>query len=423
MTGIIISILLLVLVYIVVAFGKLEAALIALLGAVAALELRLIGQDSAFAAIDWNTIFLLIGMMMMVGVMKRTGIFQYLAIKSAKLARGNPVFVLIFLSVATAFLSAFLDNVTTVLVVAPVTILIADSLELDAMPFLLCEVLASNIGGTATLIGDPPNIMIGSAANLSFNDFIANLSPGVILIFIAFMGFALLIFRSSLKIKPELVSTIMEFDERKSITDLRLTRICLVIFLFTIVGFIMHDFLHLKPATIALTGAALIVFLTRTSIEQIFKEVEWPTIFFFIGLFIVVAAVNQQGVFAILANKLSEVTHGNLTLMALAILWVSAFAAAFVGAVPFVATMIPLLHGIIAQHPHDGAVLWWALSLGACLGGNGTLTGSAANMVVAGIARQHGMTISYRRFMKYGFPVMIISLIISTIYLYLRYLR
>jgi Na+/H+ antiporter NhaD/arsenite permease-like protein len=423
MTGIIISILLLALVYIVVAFGKLEAALIALLGAVAALELRLISQDSAFAAIDWNTIFLLIGMMMMVGVMKRTGIFQYLAIKSAKLARGNPVFVLIFLSVATAFLSAFLDNVTTVLVVAPVTILIADSLELDAMPFLLCEALASNIGGTATLIGDPPNIMIGSAANLSFNDFIANLSPAVIVIFIAFMGFVLLIFRSSLKIKPELVSTIMDFDERKSITDLRLTRICLVIFLFTIVGFIMHDFLHLKPATIALTGAALIVFLTSASIEQIFKEVEWPTVFFFIGLFIVVAAVNQQGVFTILANKLSEVTRGDLTLMALAILWVSAFAAAFVGAVPFVATMIPFLHGIIAQHPQDGAVLWWALSLGACLGGNGTLTGTAANMVVAGIARQHGMIISYRRFMKYGFPVLIISLILSTIYLFLRYLR
>jgi len=423
MTGIIVSILLLVLVYIVVAFGKLEAALIALLGAVAALELRLIGQDSAFAAIDWNTIFLLIGMMMMVGVMKRTGIFQYLAIKSAKLARGNPFFVLIFLSISTAFLSAFLDNVTTVLVVAPVTILIADSLELDAMPFLLCEVLASNIGGTATLIGDPPNIMIGSAANLSFNDFIANLSPGVVIIFIAFLGFALLIFRSHLKIKPELVSTIMEFDERKSITDLRLTRICLAIFLLTIIGFIMHDLLGLKPATIALTGAALIVFFTRTSIEQIFKEVEWPTIFFFIGLFIVVAAVNQQGVFAILANKLSEVTHGNMILMALAILWVSAFAAAFVGAVPFVATMIPLLHGIIAQHPGEGAVLWWALSLGACLGGNGTLTGAAANMVVAGIARQHGMTMSYRCFMKYGFPVMTLSLLISTLYLYLRYLR
>ena len=423
MTGIIISILLLALVYIVVAFGKLEAALIALLGAVAALELRLISQDSAFAAIDWNTIFLLIGMMMLVGVMKRTGIFQYLAIKSAKVAGGKPVFILIFLSISTAFLSAFLDNVTTVLVVAPVTILIADSLELDAMPFLICEVLASNIGGTATLIGDPPNIMIGSAADLSFNDFLANLAPGVIIIFIAFLGVALLIFRSYLRVKPELVSTIMEFDERKSITDIKLTRICLVVFLFTIVGFVLHDTLNLKPATIALTGAAFIVFLTSTSIEQIFKEVEWSTIFFFIGLFIVVAAVNQQGVFTILANKLTTVTHGDITLMALAVLWVSAFAAAFVGAVPFVATMIPFLQGIIAQHPEDGAVLWWALSLGACLGGNGTLTGAAANMVVAGIARQHGMTMSYKCFLKYGLPIMLISLLISTLYIFIRYLR
>jgi Na+/H+ antiporter NhaD/arsenite permease-like protein len=423
MTGIIISILLLAIIYIVVAFGKLEAALVALLGAVAALELRLISQDHAFAAIDWNTIFLLIGMMMMVGVMKRTGIFQYLAIRSAKLARGNPIFIMLFLSIATAFLSAFLDNVTTVLVVAPVTILIAHSLELDAMPFLLCEALASNIGGTATLIGDPPNIMIGSAASLSFNDFLINLSPVVIVVFAAFMGYALLIFRSSLKVNPALMSGIMELDERKSITDLKLARTCLCVFALTIVGFVVHDSLHLKPATIALTGAAFIVFLTHTSIEQIFKEVEWSTVFFFIGLFIVVAAVNEQGVFTILSQWLFQVTGGSVMLMAIAVLWVSAFAAAFVGAVPFVATMIPFLHGIITQHIHDGVVLWWALSLGACLGGNGTVTGAAANMVIAGIARQHAMTISYRGFMKYGFPVMIITLIISTVYIFLRYLR
>jgi len=423
MTGIVVSILLLILIYIFVAFGKLEVALIALLGAVAALELRLINQDLAFGAIDWNTIFLLIGMMMMVGVMKRTGIFQYVAIKSAKLARGNPFLIIIFLSVATAVLSAFLDNVTTVLVVAPVTILIADSLELDAMPLLICEVLASNIGGTATLIGDPPNIMIGSAANLSFNDFITNLAPGVIIVFIVIIGFMLLLFRSSLTVKPELKSNIMELDEKKSITDIRRARICLAVFTLTLTGFVLHDLLHLKPATIALTGAVIIVFLTRTSIEQIFKEIEWSTIFFFIGLFIVVAAVNEQGIFTILSDKLFNITGGDITLLALAILWISAFAAAFVGAVPFVATMIPFLHGIIAQSPHGGFVLWWALALGACLGGNGTLTGSAANMVVAGIARQHGMTLSYRFYLKYGLPAMIISLVISTLYVVVRYLR
>jgi Na+/H+ antiporter NhaD/arsenite permease-like protein len=423
MTGIVASLLLLILIYIFVAFGKLEAALIALLGAVAALELRLIDQDLAFAAVDWNTIFLLIGMMMVVSVIKRTGMFQYMAIRSAKLAKGNPVLIIIFLSGATALLSAFLDNVTTVLVVAPVTILIADSLELDAMPFLLCEVLASNIGGTATLIGDPPNIMIGSAANLSFNDFLTNLSPGVIIVFFVFIGWALLVFRSSLHIKPELKSSIMELDEKKSITDVRLARICLIVFALTIAGFILHDTLHLKPATIALTGAALIVLLTRTSIEQIFRDVEWPTIFFFIGLFVVVAAVNEQGVFVILSRKLFDITRGDITLMALAVLWLSAFAAAFVGAVPFVATMIPFLQGIIAQSPQDGFVLWWALSLGACLGGNGTLTGSAANMVVAGIAQQHGMILTYRRFLKYGFPMMVISLIIATCYIIVRYLH
>ncbi|MBN2620522.1 ArsB/NhaD family transporter [candidate division WOR-3 bacterium] len=423
MTGIVTSLLLLILIYIVVAFGKLEAALIALLGAVAALELRLIDQDPAFAAIDWNTIFLLIGMMMVVSVIKRTGMFQYLAIRSAKLAKGNPILIIIFLSGATALLSAFLDNVTTVLVVAPVTILIADSLELDAMPFLVCEVLASNIGGTATLIGDPPNIMIGSAANLSFNDFLTNLSPGVIIVFFVFIGWALLVFRSSLHVRPELKSSIMELDEKKSITDIRLARICLIVFALTITGFILHDTLSLKPATIALTSAALIIFLTRTSIEQVFKDVEWQTIFFFIGLFIVVAAVNEQGVFIILSRKLLDITRGDITLMALAVLWVSAFAAAFVGAVPFVATMIPFLQGIIAQSPQNGFILWWALSLGACLGGNGTLTGAAANMVVAGIARQHGMTLSYRSFLKFGFPVMIISLIVATLYVIVRYLH
>ncbi len=423
MTGIVVSILLLILIYIFVAFGKLEAALIALLGAVAALEFRLINQDLAFGAVDWNTIFLLIGMMMMVGVIKRTGIFQYLAIKAAKLARGNALLIILFLSAATALLSAFLDNVTTVLVVAPITILIADSLELDAMPLLICEVLASNIGGTATLIGDPPNIMIGSAANLSFNDFVTNLAPGVIVVFIAVIGFMLLLFRSKLTVRPELKSNIMELDERKSITDIRLARICLAVFALTLTGFVLHDLLHLKPATIALTGAVLIVFLTRTSIEQIFKEIEWSTIFFFIGLFIVVAAVNEQGIFTILSDGLLKITGGDITLLALAILWISAFAAAFVGAVPFVATMIPLLHGIIAQSPQDAFVLWWALALGACLGGNGTLTGAAANMVVAGIARQHGMTISYRSYLKYGFPVMIISLVISTLYVIVRYLH
>jgi Na+/H+ antiporter NhaD/arsenite permease-like protein len=421
MAGIWVGVALLAVIYVVVAIGKLEAALVALLGAVAALEFRLISQEHAFAAVDWNTIFLLIGMMIVVGITKRTGIFQYLAIKSAKIARGRPAVILVLLSLVTAAVSAFLDNVTTVLLIVPVTILIADSLRLDAFPFLLCEVIASNIGGTATLIGDPPNIMIGSAARISFNAFVVNLTPVVICILGVLVGIALLLFRKKMSTKPELIAGIMELDERKSITDIRLTRICLVIFGFTIAGFMLYDRLHLQPATIALTSAALLMYFSRVNVGEVFKEVEWSTIFFFIGLFIVVAAVKEQGVFDILATRLLSATRGQFTIMTLAIVWISAFAAAFVGAVPFVATMIPFLNQIIPSLPSSGIALWWALSLGACLGGNGTLTGSAANMVIAGIARQHAIDFSYRRFFKYGFAAMIVSVLISTVYLLLRY--
>jgi Na+/H+ antiporter NhaD/arsenite permease-like protein len=422
MLSIWISIALLAIVFVVFAMGKLEGALIALLGAVAALELRLISQEHAFAAIDWNTIFLLIGMMIVVGIAKRTGIFQYLAIKAAKLARGRPVLILIFLNVVTAIVSAFLDNVTTVLLIAPVTILVADSLELNPFPFLLCEVIASNIGGTATLIGDPPNIMIASAAKLSFNSFIVNLAPVILCVLGIFIGLSALLFRKELKTKEKLIARIMELDEKKTITDMRLTRICIGVFIFAIVGFVFHERLHLQPATIALTSAAVLMFLSRIPVEEIFKEIQWSTIFLFIGLFVVVAAVAEQNVFGILSHKLFIATQGHVTLMSMAVLWGSTFASALFGAVPFVATMIPLLHEIAPHIAGGGMVLWWALALGACLGGNGTLTGAAANLVVSDIARQHGIDFTYRRFVRYGFAVAIISVAICAVYLLIRYL-
>ncbi|HNQ35612.1 MAG TPA: ArsB/NhaD family transporter [bacterium] len=414
------SVILLATVFVVVAMGKIEAAVISLLAAVVVLATGVLGQAEAFAAIDWNTIFLLVGMMMVVAVAKKTGLFQYLAIRSAKAARGNPLLILLFFPAITALISAFLDNVTTVLLIAPVTILIADSLELDPVPFLIAEAIASNIGGTATLIGDPPNIMIGSAAGLGFNAFILNLTPVILVIQLAFSLLLYLLFRRRFHVNPELKAGIMEMDENRAITDPHLTRVSLTILGLILIGFVCHQQLGLEPATIALAGATLLLFLSQVPSLEIFQEVEWTTIFFFIGLFIVVAAVDKQGVFAFLGHSILGLTEGHLLLTALLVLWISAFAAAFVGAVPFVASMIPLLKAVTAQMPSHAIILWWALSLGACLGGNGTLTGAAANMVVADIARKNDRPISYLHFFRWGFPVMLLSLLISSLYIFLR---
>jgi Na+/H+ antiporter NhaD/arsenite permease-like protein len=402
---------------------KIHRSVVALTGAMIVIFFGVIHQEEAIRAIDFNTIGLLVGMMIIVGITRRTGVFEYLAIKAAKLAKGDPWHILLFLSIITMVFSAFLDNVTTVLLIVPVTFSLTASLNLNPVPFLISQILASNIGGTATLIGDPPNIMIGSATGLGFMDFIINLTIPIVIIFIVTMFILKFIYRQQLITDDSLKANIMTLAEGDLIRDSALLRKSLLVLLLTILGFILHQFLHLESATIALSGAALLLLITREEPEDILLAVEWPTIFFFIGLFILVGALEHVGILEFIAQKSVEITGGALTQTAMLILWLSAVASAFLDNIPFVATMIPLiksmgqLGGIENLNP-----LWWSLALGACLGGNGTLIGASANVIVAGLAEKNGTVISFAGFLKIAFPLMILSIVISSIYIYFRYL-
>jgi Na+/H+ antiporter NhaD/arsenite permease-like protein len=383
---------------------KIHRSVVALTGAMIVIFFGVIHQEEAIRAIDFNTIGLLVGMMIIVGITRRTGVFEYLAIKAAKLAKGDPWHILLFLSIITMVFSAFLDNVTTVLLIVPVTFSLTASLNLNPVPFLISQILASNIGGTATLIGDPPNIMIGSATGLGFMDFIINLTIPIVIIFIVTMFILKFIYRQQLITDDSLKANIMTLAEGDLIRDSALLRKSLLVLLLTILGFILHQFLHLESATIALSGAALLLLITREEPEDILLAVEWPTIFFFIGLFILVGALEHVGILEFIAQKSVEITGGALTQTAMLILWLSAVASAFLDNIPFVAT------------------LWWSLALGACLGGNGTLIGASANVIVAGLAEKNGTVISFAGFLKIAFPLMILSIVISSIYIYFRYL-
>lgn len=403
---------------------KIHRTIVALCGAVLVLLAKTISQEKAIEAIDFNTIGLLVGMMVIVGITRRTGIFEYLAIVSAKWAKGEPVKIMIALATVTAVLSAFLDNVTTVLLIVPVTFAIAKQLEINPMPYLIAEIVASNIGGTATLIGDPPNIMIGSATGLGFMDFVIALAPVIIVVHIATMIWLKVLYKKTLITTPELQQNIMMMDEREEIKDPVLLRKCVWIICLTILGFIMHQSLHLESATIALAGASFLLFITREDPEHALAAVEWPVIFFFVGLFVVVGALEHVGVIEYIAKKSLELTGGALVPTGLLILWLSAIASAFVDNIPFVATMIPLIQdmgrlgGIQDLNP-----LWWSLSLGACLGGNGTLIGASANVVVAGMAEKRGTIITFIGYTKVCFPMMLMSICICTVYLLLRFLN
>ncbi|HUM57792.1 MAG TPA: ArsB/NhaD family transporter [Bacillota bacterium] len=404
--------------YAVIVSEKIHRTVAAFAGAALVVILGIIPAETAIHAIDFHTIGLLVGMMVIVGITRQTGVFEYLAVKAAKGSRGEPMKLIYALALVTAVLSALLDNVTTVLLVVPVTIAIAQQLEMSPLPFLISEIIASNVGGTATLIGDPPNIMIGSATGLGFMDFILNLTPVVVVIYVLTIFILQLIYRKSLVMRPELQARIMDLNEQDYIKDPGLLRKCLIVLGLTVLGFVLHQYIHLESSVIALTGASLLLLVTGRDPEQALHAVEWPVIFFFIGLFVVVGALKEVGVILAVARWALDVTGGVIVPTGMLILWLSAIASAFVDNIPFVATMIPLIQdmgqlGGIA----DLNFFWWSLSLGACLGGNGTIIGASANVVVIGIAEKRGLHISFIGFMKVAFPLMLMSIIVSTGYL------
>ncbi len=431
--------------YVLIALEKVDKTKIALAGAALMILLGVIDQHTAFhgaqgvEGIDWNTIFLLMGMMIIVNITRRTGLFEWVAIRTAKLGRGRPIPILIGMTISTALLSAALDNVTTVLLIAPTVIVIYEALELDPVPFLICVILASNIGGTATLIGDPPNIIIASAANITFVEFIVVNGPIILLAFLVFAGVLWLVMGRRFSAPEEARLRVMQFDEARALTDRRLLRRCLVVIAVVLVGFSVHGALHLEPATIALGGAALLLLLHPEGPRETLEEIEWPTIFFFIGLFIMVGGLVKVGVVKALGDGMIGVTQGNIAALTVVVLWFSAFASGIIDNIPFVATMAALLKvvasdlapaGAEATHTaaelirHDAIMpVWWALSLGACLGGNITLIGASANVVVSGIASRSGHPIGFVRFLKYGVPITLVHLGLCTVYLWLRFLR
>lgn len=402
---------------------KVHRTIIAMSGGILMVLLGIVSQEKALQHIDFNTIGLLTGMMMIVAITSETGLFNFIAVWSAKKVKGDPLKILVVLGIITAIGSAFLDNVTTVLLIVPVTFSITKQLQVNPIPYLLVEIIASNIGGTSTLIGDPPNIMIGSAVKeLTFMSFIDNLTA--ISFFILFVNIAILafIYRKQLRTTEELKARLIDMDEKKEITNKKLLIKSLVAIFFTVIGFFFHQSLHLESASVALAGAFLLLLLTGEKyLNKAFSTVEWTTIFFFIGLFVLVSGLIETGVISLLADYSIHLTGGNVKSTSIFILWISALASAFIDNIPFVATMIPMIKdmghlGITNLDP-----LWWSLSLGACLGGNGTLIGASANVIVAGLAAKEGYTISFVKFFAIAFPLMILSIIICTFYIYLRY--
>lgn len=410
--------------YVLIIWEKIHRTAVALLGAVLILLSGILSQERAIAAIEFNTIGLLIGMMIIVGITRRTGVFEYIAIRAAKWAKAEPLRIMIVLSVITAIASALLDNVTTVLLIVPVTISILNKLKMNPVPFLITEIIASNIGGTATLIGDPPNIMIGGYTGLSFLAFLFNLGPIALLTFIVTIFILKAIYRKQLVVAPELKENLMSIDETKEIRDRKLLQKSLTVLALTMVGFVLHEFLHLESATVALAGAAILLVISKQNPEHILETVEWSVIFFFVGLFILVGGLVEVGIIESIARAGLALTGGALLPTGMLILWLSAIASSFVDNIPFVATMIPLIQEMgRLGNISDLTPLWWSLALGGCLGGNGSLVGAAANVIVAGMAERKGFPISFMEFLKIGFPIMLFSIVLASIYLIAFYLR
>jgi Na+/H+ antiporter NhaD/arsenite permease-like protein len=422
-----------VLTYTLIVAERLNRAIVSLSAACLMIVGGVLTQEAAFQGVDFNTLGLLTGMMIIVGITKDSGVFQYLAIWAAKRVNARPWGILVMLVVVTAVLSALLDNVTTVLLIAPVTLLITDALKISAYPYLFAEIFASNIGGTATLIGDPPNIMIGSAVGLSFNDFLLNLAPVVVVILPLTLIPIYLIWGRRLVSDAEHRKRVMAYRERDAITDVSLLKQSLFVLTLVIAGFIVAHGIGLQPATVAMFGAALLLVLNNLpreasaqskAVHKAFGEVEWTTIFFFIGLFIVVYGVETTGLLEMVAHQVLGLTGGDRSVTAIAILWVSAVASAIVDNIPFVATMIPLIEnmGPTFGGAQELTPLWWSLALGSCLGGNGSLIGASANLIVAGFAERSGQPIRFLPFMLMAFPLMLMSILVSSVYVYFRYL-
>ncbi len=425
---------LLVIAYVAIIADRVNRAVVVGIGACLVIVTGVLSQDEAIRGVDWNTIMLLAGMMLIVGIAGRTGLFEYVAIRAVKLVRARPAAMLALLAVITALFSSLLDNVTTVLLVAPVTLAITRQLEVDPWPYLFAEIMASNVGGTATLVGDPPNIMIGSAVGFTFNDFLFNLGPVVVLIVLVHGMIGHLVWGRRLRASDEARARVLAMDERESITNPRLLRHVLMVLAAVVVAFITARITHLEVGTIAMFGAAVLLLLDvhdRTAEEQThhvhstFGEVEWITLFFFIGLFVMVEGVSKTGLLSLLGDKLLVATGGDPTVTVLAVLWVSALLSAVLDNIPFVATMIPLVKGL--EPAFGGAAglepVWWALALGACLGGNGSLIGASANLTVAGLAERAGVPFRFTKFTLRAFPLMLLSVGIAHVYLWLRYLR
>jgi len=399
----------------------------ALAGAALMIAVKLEGYDQrqAFAAIDLNVIFLLAGMMIIVNIVAKTGVFPWLAVHSAHLAGGSPLRILILLSLVTAVLSAFLDNVTVVVLIAPITIYIAGALEISAVPFLISEALASNVGGTATLIGDPPNILVGSAAGLDFGSFVTNLAPVVVLILVLYLLLVPLLFAKQLAVHPDVRARIMAMDRRGHISDYRLLWLSVAVLALTFLGFLLHGVLHYEPATVALLGAAVLLVLSRQDPHEILRGVEWSTLFFFVGLFVVVGGLDWVGLLSDVGEKMSDLTGGNTTAASLTVLWVSGILSGVVDNIPYTTAMIPVVREMgvgLGGNGGPGDVLWWSLALGACLGGNLTIVAASANVLVAHLAERSGQRIRFWEFFRYGSLVTLLSLVVSSLYIWLRYL-
>lgn len=402
---------------------KIHRTLLAMTGAVLMIVLGIIDQETAIHHIDFNTLGLLIGMMIIVNTTAETGIFNYIGIWTAKKAKGNPITILWLLALITAVGSAFLDNVTTIILMVPVAFSITRQLKVKTFPYVFSLIVASNIGGTATLIGDPPNIMIGSAVKeLTFTAFLANMTPIALIILAITLPLLVLLFRKGLRTTEESRESMMKMSLDGLITDRKLLVKCLIILAVTLIGFFMHQTFHLESATVALAGAFLLLLLTGEHVmERAFRHVEWPTIFFFIGLFVLVGGLIETGTIKQLAERAIDLTGGDPLFTSMLILWLSAIASAFLDNIPFVATMIPMIQDMGSMGISNLEPLWWSLALGACLGGNGTLIGASANLIAAGMSAKEGEPITFVKYLKYGFPLMLLSIVVSSIYILVRY--
>lgn len=429
------SVLIFAITYLLIASEKVDKTVAALLGATAVIMGRLVPYEVALQKVDLNVIFLLVGMMIVVNILGTTGVFEWIAIATAQKARGNSVVLMVLLLLVTAFVSAFLDNVTTVILIAPITILITQILEIPTIPFLILEAVFSNIGGTATLVGDPPNILIGSASHLYFKDFLIHLTP-IILVITALSILVLIRFlRLGLHVSAAARQRLMMAQPRLAIVQPAQLKRALPVLGLILAGFFTSHALKVETGLIALAGAFLMVLVCRADLHQTLAKVEWNTILFFIGLFMLIGALEHNGLFQFLGTHIVEWTRGNLMLTAMAILWFSALASAIVDNIPLVIAMIPLIKsitpffaaqmgldaGTVEAHRLVAEPLYWSLALGACLGGNGSLIGASANVVISQIARRNNYHISFMGFTKYGLPLMVFSVLLSSLYIYLRY--